>query len=122
MPNDRAPNSRKLHGQASMTFATAAEVTEQIGEALIRSEIGRGRHAVKLIAQAANTNARSAQNWVEKRHAPSVASFINLCRRIPELKAVALRMLECDDAIDPEFERRFGEAAQAWLDYQARRK
>lgn len=107
-----------------MKFATvtAAEVTEQVGEALVRSEIGRARHAVKLIAEVANTNARSAQNWVEKRNAPNLASFINLCRRIPELKAVALRLLEADDALDPMFAKKFNDVAQAWLDYQARQK
>lgn len=97
---------------------TSREVAEQIGDALVRSEIGRARHAVKLIAEVANTNTRSAQNWVEKRNAPSVASFINLCRRIPELKAVALRLLEADDALDPMFAKKFNDVAQAWLDYQ----
>lgn len=101
---------------------TVRQVTELVRDTLTASEIGRGRHAVKLIAEAANTNPRSAQNWQEGRCAPNLASFINLCRRIPELKAAALRLLEADDVLDPDFERRFGEAAQAWLDYQARRR
>lgn len=101
---------------------SAAEVAEQVRDTLASSEMGRRRGAVALIAEAADSNQRAAQNWLDGRNGPSLANFINLCRHIPELKQLALRMIHANDAIDPLFEANMTEAAQRWLDWHTRKR
>lgn len=116
--------TQKLHVENPMNSATVTtyDVTEIVRDTLATSELGRARHAVKALATAANTNTRSAENWLQGRCAPNVASFINLCRRIPEMKAAALRLLEADDVLDPELAVRLDAAMTAWAAYNNRNR
>lgn len=84
------------------TQTITGRVTDALHDAL-RHE----RNPVKRLAIAADTNERTAKNWWEGRNAPGLAHFFRLAREIPELKSEALRLLEMEMAIDPEFQRDF---------------
>lgn len=123
MHNDRDDKPRNIRGQASeiMSLIDTFDVTEAVSQAL-KEAIGEDKHAAKKLARIVNASAATAQNWLDGRNAPGLAHFIRMCRAIPSLKGVALRLLEADDALDPEFAKKFNDVAQAWMEWQARQK
>lgn len=123
MHDDRERDGRKIRpgNTKNMSLIDTFDVTEAVSDALKRA-IGDDRNATKKLARIANTSQATARNWLEGKNAPGLAHFIRVCRAIPSLKGVALRLLEADDALDPEFAKKFNDVAQAWLDYQARRR
>lgn len=98
---------------------SAAVVAERIRDALISSPLGRRPDAITMIAEAANTNRRSVKNWIAGLNAPNAASFVNLARRIPEVRQAALHLIHATP--DPAFDANMIEAAQRWLIWHARR-
>ena len=61
----------------------------------------------KVLARAAGSSVRGAENAKQGLNAPSLAHFLNACREIPELRALALEMMGCETTIDPDFIRGF---------------
>lgn len=57
----------------------------------------------KEIADATGGSIRAAQNVREGLNAMSLAGFLNACRSIPELRALAMEMMGCEAETDPEF-------------------
>lgn len=97
---------------------SAREVTERIRAALISSPLGRRPDAVSAIAEAANSNRRSVKNWLQGLNAPNSASLINMARRIPEIRQVALQLIE---GIPEPTAEDMTAAAEKWLAWHAKR-
>jgi hypothetical protein len=57
----------------------------------------------KIIADATGGSIRAAQNIREGLNTMSLTGFINACRDIPELRALAMEMMGCEAETDPEF-------------------
>lgn len=59
----------------------------------------------KEIAEASGSSVRAAENAKQGMNAMSLAHFLNACREIPELRAMAMKMMGCETVIDPDRER-----------------
>lgn len=59
----------------------------------------------KQIAEASGSSVRAAENAKQGMNAMSLAHFLNACREIPELRALAMEMMGCETTVDPEFQR-----------------
>lgn len=59
----------------------------------------------KEIADASGSSVRAAENAKQGMNAMSLAHFLNACREIPELRALAMQMMGCDTVINPDRER-----------------
>jgi len=80
------------------------EFTETVSDALKR-HFGDDRAAVKKLAAAANTNARTAENWLRGNNTPDALHFLRLMATIPALQAEVRRLAGMESDIDPEFAR-----------------
>jgi hypothetical protein len=58
----------------------------------------------KEIAEASGSSVRAAENAKQGMNAMSLAHFLNACREIPELKAMAMSMMGVEP-INPDRER-----------------
>lgn len=74
------------------------EVTKTVSGTLANFE-------TKDIVEATGGSIRAAENVKQGLNAMSLTSFINACRAIPELRAVAMQMMGCEAETDPEFMR-----------------
>lgn len=59
----------------------------------------------KEIAEASGSSVRAAENAKQGMNAMSLAHFLNACREIPELRAMAMQMMGCEQTINPDRER-----------------
>ncbi|HVZ18050.1 MAG TPA: hypothetical protein VG897_13090 [Terriglobales bacterium] len=59
--------------------------------------------SAKELADATGGSIRAAQNVREGLNAMSLAGFLNACRCIPELRALAMEMMGCEAETDPDF-------------------
>lgn len=59
----------------------------------------------KEIAEATGSSVRAAENAKQGMNAMSLAHFLNACREIPELRAMAMQMMGCEIEANPERER-----------------
>lgn len=75
---------------------TTQEVTEAISDRLRNVP-------AKQIQDAQGGSIRAAENVKAGLNAMSLTNFINTCRAIPELRALAVEMLGCEAETDPEF-------------------
>lgn len=72
------------------------EVTEAVTETLACV-------TTRQLADATGGSIRAAQNVREGLNAMSLTAFLNACRRIPELRALAMELMGCEAETDPEF-------------------
>jgi hypothetical protein len=77
---------------------TVKEVTETVTDTLQSIE-------AKDIQEATGGSIRAAENVRQGLNSMSLTNFINACRAIPELRAVAMQMMGCEAETDPEFIR-----------------
>lgn len=77
---------------------TVREVTEAVTGALQPIE-------AKDIQEATGGSIRAAENARQGLNAMSLTNFVNACRAIPELRAVAMQMIGAEGNTDPEFHR-----------------
>lgn len=80
------------------------EFTNTVGDALER-RFGTDRFAVKQIAEIANTNIRTAENWLRRKNAPGGLHLMRLMAQVPELQAEMRRIAGMESDLDPELER-----------------
>ncbi len=80
------------------------DLTTTIAERL-RDHFGDDRHAVRKLAEAANTNERTAENWLLGKNAPGVLHFLKLMAAIPSLQAEVRRLCAMEADLDPELAR-----------------
>jgi len=59
----------------------------------------------KEIAEATGSSVRAAENAKQGMNVMSLAHFLNACREIPELRAMAMQMMGCENSINPDRER-----------------
>lgn len=57
----------------------------------------------KAIAGATGSSVRAAENVKAGLNAMSLTNFLNACRAIPELRALAMQLMGCEAETDPEF-------------------
>lgn len=77
---------------------TVEEVTKSVSSTLRPFE-------AKDLAHATGGSIRAAHNVREGLNAMSLTGFLNACRAIPELRALAMELMGCDGETDPEFVR-----------------
>lgn len=117
---DTRSNVRTFRAQSRST--NSALNLDQHGMAGIVSEAlrkayGREKSAAKTIARAANTNERTARNWLEGRALPNFMSTLRLMATTPELRSEVARITAMQAELDPEAER----AVSALVQLLARR-
>lgn len=71
----------------------------------------------KELAQLGDVGPDTAKNWLEARNLPGLATFINMARVCPDLRAAAIALMDPDAEFDPDFMRACMQLAHA-----ARRK
>lgn len=90
---------------SALAFAIGQhEYTQLIGNAL-RKAFSHERHAIKRIAEIANSNERTAKNWWEYKATPGGLHLSRLVAGVPELQAEWRRLCAMESDLDPEFER-----------------
>lgn len=94
------PNPRNFQRVSRKTFRehyTTRDVTQAITSVLVDF------HS-KDIADATGSSLRAAENAKQGHNAMSLAHFMNACRAIPELRAMAMEMMGVE-AVNPDRER-----------------
>ena len=77
---------------------TVDEVTSAVTETLQDIE-------AKDIQEATGGSIRAAENYRQGLNAMNLKAFVNACRAIPELRAVAMQLIGAEGNTDPEFHR-----------------
>jgi len=77
---------------------TVDEVTKAVTETLQDIE-------AKDIQEATGGSIRAAENYRQGLNAMNLTAFVNACRAIPELRAVAMQLIGAEGNADPEFHR-----------------
>lgn len=95
--------SRGENGRSSLRFGhrTLPRLTTQIVTEAIKERVAQ--IAAKEIQNATHTSIRAAENVKAGLNAMSLTNFLNACRAIPELRALALEMMGCEAETDPVF-------------------
>lgn len=91
-------NFRRARSRTIREHYSTRDVTHAVSDVL--SDF----HA-KEIADASGSSVRAAENAKQGMNAMSLAHFLNACREIPELRALAMQMMGCDTVINPDRER-----------------
>lgn len=94
---------RNYRGAESFPMSVFAATVEREAREIIPRVIGR--ECAKILAFKAGSTKRSAINWQNGEHLPSVPHFIALARQYPELKRKVLEWLEAstgDNERDPQ--------------------
>lgn len=107
---------RNLSGRTPL-MAAAAPVL-RMGQAEYQAEVtgvlqavfGPQRNPVKALAAVANTNIRTAENWLAGRCAPSGLPLLRLMAQVPELQATIRRLTAMESDLDPRFEQAMHQA------------
>jgi hypothetical protein len=94
---------------------TDREVSDVVSQTLRRAF----NDNLKLVAIAGDVGPDTAKNWLEARNPPKLATFINMCRQCPELRAEAFRLMDPEAEFDPDFMRDFMRLAQTYSRLQA---
>lgn len=96
---ERARSVRRFRGRTFRNdLITVEEVTQAVSATLSNTQ-------AKQIQSATGGSIRAAQNVKEGLNCMSLTNFINAARAIPELKSLAMDMLDCEAETDPEFVR-----------------
>lgn len=89
---------------------TDVEVRDTVTGALRRAYRGN----LKLVARDADVVEDTARNWLEGRNPPRLADFFRLARNCPELRAEAMRLMNMEPDMDPDFMRGVMSLMQTW--------
>jgi hypothetical protein len=94
----RGGNLRYAHGRNLQSYLTTEEVTKAVSNVVNPLED-------KELAHATGGSLRAANNVRNGLNAMSLTAFLNACRAIPELRALAMDLMGCDAETDPDFVR-----------------
>lgn len=101
-----------------MPTALAFEIGQNEYTGLVRDALqrafGRERHAIKRLATVANSNERTAKNWLEGRATPGGLHMLRLMATVPEFQAEVRRLTGMQSDMDPEFERELHDLFRAY--------
>jgi hypothetical protein len=92
---------------------TTHYVTKVVSAALVE-EFGDSPGARKELAEAAQGSIDNAKDLLRGLHAPNLTTFFRLARQCPTLKAEALRLLDAQANLDPEFDRDISKLFEQW--------
>jgi hypothetical protein len=81
----------------------------QAFSAALRQEFGEQRKARYRVAEAANSNARAAENWLAGQNTPDLLHGLRLAATVPAWRAELRRLLALDAEPDSEIERELSE-------------
>jgi hypothetical protein len=101
METSNGPNNRKTlvpNVKNSTGTLTTRHVTDRISAVLLP-------FPAKVISRASTSSVRAAENVRQGMNGMSLAHFLNACRELPELRALAMELMGCDTTVDPEFQR-----------------
>lgn len=98
--NFGAPGTEKI--SAPVLDMGTNDVTTAVTAAIRRHWEGR-KDAAKGCARQANTNTRTAKNWLEGKNLPNVVDFLKLCAQMPELAGLVRELVGLRQDMDPEF-------------------
>lgn len=73
----------------------------------LKREFGEDKHAAKKIARLADTNVRTAENWLYGHNTPDLLHALRLMAKVPGLAGEMRRLMAMESDLDPEFERDF---------------
>lgn len=77
----------------------------------------------KIVARKVGVSSRHVRNIANGNTSPSIEIGLAFAVHYEPVRRFFAKVLGMEDGpMDPEFQREFSKAAQAWLDYQARRK
>jgi hypothetical protein len=89
---------RNFRGELTMNAALSLVQDNRAASAFVRdalqSEYGPLKGTTKHVARAANSNARSAENWLQARVCPDVPKFLRLAMQVPELNAAVMWLMQ----------------------------
>lgn len=119
--------ARNIRGGAPLMGRQSAAPVLTMGQAeyqaaiteVLQATFGPLRNPVKALAAVANTNVRTAENWLAGRCAPSGLPMLRLMAQVPEFQARVRELTAMESDLDPRFERALNETIQ--LFQQSRR-
>lgn len=82
----------------------------------LRREYGNEKAAAKAIALVADSNERTARNWLEGKCLPDFMNMVRLMASSPELKAEVARITEMQMDLDPDAQRAMSALAQLLME------
>lgn len=101
-------NTRTFCGEQNVTASVLRmgqwEFTERISD-ILRRIASRNPGGVKHIASAANSNTRTAENWLAKQATPTARHLLCLMASDADICAEVLRLVRADVTLDPVIER-----------------
>lgn len=89
MRNKSGATIRNFRGGGMSASLTYGDVVHQV----IRRKYAPLKHAAKLLARAAGTTPRTAENWLAGSHAPNGEKLMNLMASCDELAAEIARLV-----------------------------
>jgi hypothetical protein len=117
METSNESDSRKTLGEnVKNTTATLTTryVTDRVSAVLLN-------FPAKVISKASTSSVRAAENVRQGMNGMSLAHFLNACRELPELKALAMELMRCETTVDPEFQRGISMLMNSFARQQAQR-
>jgi hypothetical protein len=87
----------------------------------LRRAFGAERHAVKRLASVANSNERTAKNWLDGRATPGGLHLLRLMATVPGFQAEIRRLTGMAADCDPEIEREISDLFRVWQRRQMER-
>jgi hypothetical protein len=100
MQRSAVPNYQNIRGEqrANMSVALALIQDDRSAAAFVGDRLhekyGPLKGTTKHVARAANSNLRSAENWLQKTVCPGVPRFLRLAMQVPELKSAVKWLLD----------------------------
>ena len=102
-----------MNASAPVATLDQGDFVQVVRDAL-RRDYGRFSYPVKRIAQAANTNVRTATNWWRGVCAPGGLHLLKLMAHSTELAGEVRRLTSMDADLDPNFPRELETALKAY--------
>jgi len=115
MADATTPKARNFRPEiAELMALDTGDATMLVADAL-RADFGTSDHAVKRIARAANSNVRSAKNWLAGDNMPLGVHFLKLMAHSPTLRAEVRRLTAMEIEAHPDFQRYFNDAVRIFM-------
>lgn len=95
--------NQRGHGK-TMSAAALRIPKQDIVAELIPHIRDAANNNTKELAQLGDVGPDTAKNWLEGRNLPGLATFINMARVCPELRAAAIQLMDPQAEFDPEWQ------------------
>lgn len=114
----RGKKPRNIRGDKMSTPALAIDTGDYTAlvQDCLREHFGESRSAVKLIAEAANCNLRTAENWYTGKNGPGGLHLLRLAAQVPSLQAEVRRLMAMEADLDPAFEQELHSLFRSYQD------